>query len=131
MDAGMALKPVVSVVQSYAQPVIAIAPPVPTELIAAKAVPPVDNSAPARNKPRQTQATPDATTRDAFIDPQTNEVVYRILDARTRQVLHQVPDQAMLRMQAYARAQTARELAQGKNPTAAEQSDMDGINTLA
>jgi hypothetical protein len=131
MDAGMALKPVVSVVNTHAQPAIAIVPPGPTELVAAKAVAPVENTAPARNEPRPTQANTDTTTRFAFIDPQTNEVVYRILDARTRQVLHQVPDQAMLRMQAYARAQTARELAQGKNPTAAEQSDMDDINTLA
>lgn len=127
MDAGMALKPVVSVVNSHVQPAIAIVPPVATELVAAKAVVPVENTAPARNEPRQ--APVDSTTHDAIIDPQTREVVFRLLDARTRQVIHQVPDQAFLRAQAYARAEAARALANGHKPNSTS-SDTDGVDTL-
>ncbi len=93
MDIGVALKPVVSMVSSHVQPAIAAAQAAPTELPAAKTVSPVVNSAPARNDPRLTEN----TTHDAIIDPQTREVVYRILDARTRQVLDQVPPEALLR----------------------------------
>ena len=127
MDAGLALKPVVSVVSVHAQQAIAAATTAPTELPAAKTVSPVVNSAPARNDPRLTEHSTETTTHDAIIDPQSREVVYRVLDARTRQVLHQVPDQARLRMQAYARAQAARALAKGENPVAA----MLKVNALA
>ena len=128
MDAGMAIKPVVSVVSPHAQPAIAIAPAVPTVLVAAKAVAPVVNAAPARNEPRQTP--PDRTTRDAIIDPQTREVVFRLLDARTRQVIHQVPDRAFLRAQAYASAEAARALAKGQNPNATASPDTNSVDTL-
>jgi hypothetical protein len=130
MDAGLAINPVVSVVSTRAATPVAVAPAVPTELAEAKVVGPVINPAPARNEPRQSQASIDTTTRDAIIDPQTNEVVYRVLDTRTRQVLQQVPDQAMLRMQAYASAKAARALADGKNPIAASESVFDSINTV-
>ena len=130
MDAGMALKPVVSMVNTHAHPAIAAAPATPTLLPAAKAVGAAVNSAPARNDPRLTQDTAKGTTHDAIIDPQTREVVYRILDARTRQVLHQVPDKAQLRMQAYARAQAARALADGENPVAAAQAATNHVDAL-
>ena len=121
MDAGMAIKPVVSVVSSHAQPAVAVAPAAPTELPGAKTVGPIVDPAPVRNEPRRSGAASDSTTHDAIIDPQTREVVYRILDAVTRQVLHQVPDQALLRAQAYARAQAARALADEENPHEAAQ----------
>jgi hypothetical protein len=130
MDAGMAIKPVVSVVSTHAQPAVALAPAAPTELPAAKTVGPVVNPAPARNEPQRLELTTYHTTHDAIIDPQTSEIVYRVLDARTRQVLHQVPEQALLRMQAYARAEAARALADGQNPVAAIQSAAQKINTL-
>ena len=113
MDAGIALKPVNSVVNTHAQPAIGLAPAATTELPGAKIVNPVAHGEPVHNEPRRAEKN---TTHDAIIDPETREVVYRILDARTRQVIHQVPDQAMLRAQAYARAQAARALAEGENP---------------
>ena len=88
------------------------------------------NSAPARNEPRRMELVTYQTTHDAIIDPQTSEIVYRVLDARTRQVLHQVPDQALLRMQAYARAEAVRALADGQNAVAAIQSAAQKIDTL-
>jgi hypothetical protein len=130
MDAGMAIKPVVSVASVHAQPVIALAPAAPTELPAAKTVGPIVNPARARNEPRRADLATYHTTHDAIIDPETREVVYRVLDARTRQVLHQVPDQALLRMQAYTRAEAARALADGQDPIAAIQSAAQKIDTL-
>lgn len=112
MDAGLAIKPVVSVVGSHAQPAFAHTAAASTELPADKTVSPVIKGDPTRNEPKQPEKT---TTRDAIIDPETSEVVYRVLDARTRQVVHQEPDQALLRMQAYARAKAACALASGRN----------------
>jgi hypothetical protein len=131
MDAGLTLKPVVNMASSHAQPAIAATPAALTDLPAAKSVGPVVNSEPVRNEPRPTNPSADTITHDAIIDPQTREVVYRILDARTRQVLHQVPDQALLRMQAYARAQAAHALADGENPTVAAQAAMQKVNAVA
>jgi hypothetical protein len=120
MDAGIALKPVNSVVNTHAQPGIALTPAATTELPSAKTVRPVAHAEPIRKEPRRAEK---STTHDAIIDPETREIVYRILDARTRQVIHQIPDQAMLRAQAYARAQAASALAQGQNPAAATKID--------
>jgi hypothetical protein len=136
MDAGMSVKPVVSVVSTHAQPSIGIAPAAPAELPAAKTVGPAKHADPARNEPRQAEIKqaeikPAQTTHDTIIDPHTREIVYRILDARTRQVIHQVPDQAMLRMQAYTRAETARALAEGENPITAVREATQKINALA
>jgi hypothetical protein len=130
MDAGLALKPAVNMANSHAQPAIASAPATPTDLPAAKSVRPAVNSEPARNERRPTTAG-GRTTHDAIIDPQTREVVYRILDARTRQVLHQVPDQALLRMQAYSRAKAARALAEGQDPATAQQAVAQKVYALA
>jgi|SRR4029077_11530855 len=130
MDAGMAIKPVVSVVSAHAQPAVTVAPAAPTELAAPKTVSPTVNPEPARNEPRQPEPVVLSTTHDAIIDPQTREIVYRVLDARTRQVLHQVPDQALLRMQAYARAEAARALAAGEDPVAAIQLAAQKIDAL-
>jgi hypothetical protein len=116
MDAGVAVKPVASVVTNHAAPAVALAPAAPAELPGSKTVKPSPIIPPARNETRHSAPVADSTQRDAIIDPQTREVVFRLLDARTRQVLHQVPDQALLRAQAYARAQAAQDLADGKNP---------------
>ena len=126
MDAAVAIKPVVSVVSVHAAPAVAPAPAAPTELPGLKSVSPAPVIPPARNETRHADPIPGSTTRDAIIDPQTREIVFRLLDARTRQVIHQVPDQALLRAQAYARAQTAQALADGKNP----QSGSDHVDAL-
>jgi hypothetical protein len=132
MDAGMAIKPIVSVVNSHAQPAVGAAPAAPPILPPAKTVSPAKYADPARNQPKQPESKPAlSTTRDTIIDPQTREVVYRVLDARTRQVVNQAPDQAVLRMQAYARAKAARALADGENPIDAAREAAQKINSLA
>jgi hypothetical protein len=108
MDAGLAVKPVVSVVASdHVQPVAAVTTAAPTELPVAKTVSPAANGAAVRND----QPLTNPTTRDVVIDAQSREVIYRVLDARSRQVVRQVPEEALLRMRAYTRA-----IAQGQSP---------------
>jgi hypothetical protein len=120
MDAGLAAKTAVNMVGSHAQPAIAFSSAAPTELPADKAVRPVVKSDVPRNDAKKAE-TGKSTTRDAIIDPETSEVVYRVLDARTRQVVHQEPDKAMLRQQAYIRAKAACALASGGNVVDATQ----------
>lgn len=115
MDAGLAVKPVVSVVAiDHARPVAAVATAAPTVLPVVKTVSPAANGSALRNDRPLTATTDDvvaSTTRDVIIDAQSREVIYRVLDARSRQVVRQVPDEALLRMRAYTRA-----LAQGQSP---------------
>lgn len=131
MDAGLATKAAVNMVGSHAQPAIAFSSAAPTELPADKTVSPVVKNEAARNDPKKTEKTEGkATTRDAIIDPETSEVVYRILDAQTRQVVHQEPDKAMLRQQAYVRAKAACALASGGNVVDATQKAVAHIDAL-
>jgi hypothetical protein len=127
MDAGLAIKPVTSVANGHAQPAIALNPSKVTELPGAKIVKPLVKSEATVEERKTAQK---STTHDAIIDPETREVVYRILDSRTRQVIHQVPDQALLRKQAYARAQAAQALADGENPISATQVASHKVDAL-
>jgi uncharacterized FlaG/YvyC family protein len=80
---------------------------VQTDLSAAKTVTASNTSGATRN---DVQRNPDDYQHVVSIDPATREVIFRIIDVRSRQVIRQVPEQALLRMQAYARA-----LNSGKN----------------
>jgi hypothetical protein len=70
-----------------------------------KTVNPLPDSTPTQNNTPHAQA-PAATyiTHGFVIAPQSREVIYRVMDMRTRQVLWQVPDAALLRSRAYAQA---------------------------
>ncbi|WP_157223558.1 flagellar protein FlaG [Rhodovulum sp. PH10] len=61
---------------------------------------------PAQSQPAQNQAlhAQENTTRQVVLDPQTREVVFRVIDSKSRQVLRQIPEEALLRMRAYNRA---------------------------
>ena len=111
MDAGITIRPTPSVVsQDYAATPVAQAEPVATELPAAKTVTPV-----------ATRNDLPPTTHEVLIDPQTREIIYRVIDVRSRQVIRQVPDEALLRVRAYARA-----LASGETPSKAQsQADLE------
>jgi hypothetical protein len=76
-----------------------------TELAAPKAVTAVTDPA---------QAKAAALTREVFVDAQTREVIFRVVDERSRRVVRQMPDQALLRMRAYNQA-----LDSGETPTRA------------
>lgn len=110
MDTGIATKPIVGVAPAdYARPAVAAGPStVPTDLPEAQAVIPP----PAAEAMRHDAQPPPENSNAAYdtygyrVDPQTREVVYRVMDLRTRQVLWQLPDIALLRRNAYARALT-------------------------
>lgn len=98
MDTGLTLKPAVSVAQmGDARPATPAANPVTTELTPAKTVTAVSDAT-------KTQATDDSRVRQLILDPQSREVIYRVVDERSRRVILQVPEEAMLRLHAYARA---------------------------
>jgi hypothetical protein len=87
-----------------------VAQAVATELSPAKSVTAVEPVQPVRN---------DASVSENFqhtviLDPATQDLIFRVIDVRSRQVVRQVPDEALLRMRAYSRA-----LAQGKGTNAA------------
>jgi hypothetical protein len=44
-------------------------------------------------------------TREVILDPQTREVIFRVIDVRSGQVQRQVPDAALMRLRAYLRAE--------------------------
>src|SRR5437879_4515125 len=56
-----------------------------------------------------------------IIDPQSREVIFRVIDVRSRQVVRQVPEEALLRLRAYSRS-----IADGSSAAAAEhQADLE------
>jgi hypothetical protein len=85
-----------------------VAQAVATDLSPAKSVTAVENPQPVRN---DTAANYQHTV---VLDPATQDLIFRVIDVRSRQVVRQVPDEALLRMRAYSRA-----LAQGKGTNAA------------
>jgi hypothetical protein len=108
MDAGVTIKPVAGVaVTDYARPAAVVATgAVATDLPDNKAVSPTSDSTPVRNDTPQPpdSSSADYVTRTVTIDPQSREVIYRVIDSRTRQVIQQVPDEALLRNRAYSKA---------------------------
>jgi hypothetical protein len=71
-----------------------------TELPAPKTPTPPDASAAANGNPQPS----DNRSRDILIDRAAGEIVYRVLDSRTSQVVSQYPDEVRLRARAYLRS---------------------------
>jgi hypothetical protein len=107
MDAGLTIKPVAGVaVTDYTRPTAAVvAGSIVTDLPDNKTVSPAAGTTPARNDTAQPETSnADYITHNVTIDPQSREVIYRVIDSRTRQVIQQVPDETLLRNQAYSKA---------------------------
>jgi len=120
MDSGLAIRPVAT----PAQLALARVDPAParqtvsTDLAPSQSVTAAADAG-ARQAAEQAARNERTTTRDIIIDSATREVVFRILDVRTRQVIGQVPGETQLRLAAYARA-VQRAIAEGKTPTEAQ-----------
>jgi hypothetical protein len=128
----VASNPATSVVDFRAQPAVAAtAAPVPTDLPAPQAVNPAPNIPPTRNDARKADKGTPGPSRVVIVDPQTNAVVFRSLDAYTGAVIEQVPAQALLRQRAYVDAQTVEALIKGKSVTSAELAAAQEVNTTA
>lgn len=48
-------------------------------------------------------------SREWLVDPQSRDLIYRVVDERSRRVVRQVPDQALLRLRAYTRTLNMRD----------------------
>jgi hypothetical protein len=117
MDAGLAIKPVAGTAATDPgrSAAASVAAGVPTDLPETKAVNPAVPATEAGG------ARADYLTHDVTIDPQIREVIYRVIDTRTRQVVRQIPDEALLRNRAYAKA-----IENGSSPFAAQmQADLE------
>jgi hypothetical protein len=121
MDTALAIKSGPNVaVPDYTRPESApVQAAVKTDLAAPDTVSAATDSNTARNDLLQKNA--DSQSRQYYVDPQTHEVIFRVMDTRSRQILRQVPDEAFLRMRAYART-----LADGESaPTCDPQAQTD------
>jgi hypothetical protein len=81
-----------------------VTPAVATELPAAMTVTAAGSVAVARN---DAPSLSNPYEYQVLVDPATHDVIYRTVDERSRQVIRQAPDQALLRMRAYARSLAA------------------------
>lgn len=121
MDTSLTIRPQTGVQSTdYARPAAIEVPAVPTVLPATQTVSALGAGTstssdsdlartanpPGQDQPAQYQAkaAADATMRVVVLDPATREVIFRVVDSRSRQVLKQVPDEALLRMRAYNKA---------------------------
>jgi hypothetical protein len=117
MDVGATIKTAASIPQGapgvFARPTLAPTQQVvATELPASKSVSAATTSSAIRNDAPRAAG---MLTRDVQVDYQTREVILRLLDPRSRVVVHQVPSEALLRLRAYTRA-----IADGETPTQAQ-----------
>ena len=110
MDSGLTIRPTASVAETvYVRPEASpVRTAVATTLAPSKSVTaaPESHNTPVHDPARHAVAE-QLTTRQVIIDPQSREVIYRVIDARTGQVNYQVPDEALLRLKAYVREQIA------------------------
>jgi hypothetical protein len=123
MDAGLTIQPVTGVaITDYVRPAVTAATNTgPTELPPEQTVSPAPDPTPTGNGPQPGGSSSDNVTSSITIDPQSREVIYRVIDSRTKQVIQQVPDEALLRNRAYSQA-----IANGATPFQAQtQADLE------
>lgn len=70
----------------------------------------------AEARARVAQALREVIDRNTEIDPKTREVVFQQVDRATGEVVRQVPDEALLRLRAYAREMREADLRRGEGP---------------
>jgi len=92
-------------------PTPALALPETTDVAAGKSV---TATAPGAATANDTSSSSDVYQRTVHLDVATQELIFRVVDVRTRQVVRQSPEDALLRLRAYARA-----LNEGKSSTEA------------
>jgi hypothetical protein len=132
---AVAVNPVSSAIDSRALTTVGVpAPAAPPDLPPVQTVSPAPNISPNRNDSRRGAALSSSSTgasRDTIIDPRTDAVVFRSLDAHTGAVIDQVPSQALLRQRAYVNAQTVQALLTGKDLASLEVAAAQDVDTTA
>ena len=111
MSRGFTMSPVNTIAPSAGAPPVVdrvpsapVAQAVATDLSPAKTVTAVETALATRNSPYSPSASSDLFQHTVVLDPATQDMIFRVIDVRSRQVVRQVPDEALLRMRAYARA---------------------------
>jgi hypothetical protein len=119
MDTGLAIRPTATATQpSIVRPEAApVREAVATDLAPAQSVTAAANANAPRHDPTPA---PDARVRKIVLDAHSREVIFQVLDADSGRVVRQIPDEALLRLRAYARAD-----AQGERPVEAKQADIE------
>ena len=108
MDTGLTIRPTGSVAQaSHVRPEPTARQAVQTDLTPAQSVTASAAAFAVRNDPRP--APQPTTARDIVIDAASREVIFRTVDVRSGRVVRQVPDEALLRLKQYLRAEVNRE----------------------
>jgi hypothetical protein len=131
---AVAVNPVSSAIDSRALTTVGVsAPAAPTDLPPVQAINPAPNISPIRNDSRRAVALAPSqgASRDTIIDPRTDAVVFRSLDAHTGAVIDQVPSRALLRQRAYVDAQTVQALLTGKDIASLEVAAAQDVDTTA
>lgn len=134
MITAVAVNPVSSAADNRAPTTVAVpAAAAPTELPPVQAINPAPNISPIRNDSRRpaAPALSQGTSRDTIIDPRTDAVVFRSLDAHTGAVIDQVPSRALLRQRAYVDAQSVQALLTGKDIATIEVAAAQDVDTTA
>ncbi len=128
MDPGLTVRPVNSVptaADMRAEPV-PVRQAVPTELAPSQSVTATSETTTTRNDAMHPAArSAQATSHEVVVDQATHQVVYRVVDKLSGQVISQVPDSVELQLAAYTRA-VQRAVENGKSPTDAQvQAELD------
>lgn len=133
MDTGLTIKPASTATQIGVgrEDALPMAKSGPTELAPSQTVTASGSSTGTQAQPgspsrqgtdaRLTSAfagTYDFLDGQVLLDPQSREVIFRMIDVRTRRVVEQVPDQALLRLRAYTNAIASDELLSETAPRA-------------
>jgi uncharacterized FlaG/YvyC family protein len=105
MDAGLTVKPIGTAQAGYTKPEpLPVRAAVATDLAPSQTVTATqDGSATTTGDPSRNLSSRVPTTHEILIDPQTREVIFRVISSRTGQVIRQAPEEAMLKLEAYNR----------------------------
>src|SRR5262249_5943987 len=89
-------------------PSIPVAEAVATVLAPAKTITAANTAAASDNDTfsSSSSSSSDNYQHTVILDPAAQDLIFRVVDVRSRQVVRQVPEEALLRMRAYARALT-------------------------
>jgi uncharacterized FlaG/YvyC family protein len=76
-----------------------------------------DSSRPDRTAQADKKSAPNATTRRTTIDWETGSVVFRVIDEHSGRTISQSPEEALLRLRAYARQNETNAAMDSEQPT--------------
>jgi hypothetical protein len=116
MDVGRTVKPVSAAQAGYARPgQLPMGAPVATELDSSRSVTVTGAGAGvADHDQARTPPDPQQTARDVLIDPQTREVIFRVMSARSGKATGQEPEEAKRKLAAYSDAEREKRRPDGK-----------------